>query len=556
MYSKRLADVALGKSKADMVLKNGYVINVFTDSIKPMDVAISEGFIVGIGHYEGITELDMTGKILCPGFIDSHLHLESTLVRPAELIEAAVRKGTTTFIVDPHEAANVSGTAGIEFILDETENVDANVYVMLPSCVPATDDEDNGASITAEDMKKHLNNPRVLGLGEVMNVPAVLNYNDEMIEKLNVCKGMILDGHAGTLSSKEIMCYKMAGIMTDHECCDFKSAIQEAEAGIQILIREGTAAKNMDAIVKEIIKEKIPTENFCFCTDDKHIAEIEEKGHISYQVAHAVELGIDPISAIKIATINAAKTYRLFDKGAIAPGYQADILVLSDIINFNIEKVFFKGKEIDKIPHVVFKDIDDKLFNTVNIGNVTKESLNLNVGEDPVPIIQIIEGQIQTRFLMENVPAFNGLFVPNKEYNKIAVFERHKATGKTGVGIVKGYSIHNGAIATTFSHDSHNLIVVGDNDDDMLIAIKELIKCGGGYTIANNGKIIDTLELPIMGLISMEDNKTVTKKLSRMLKKTYEMGVSENIDPFINLSFLALPVIPEIRITTRGIKRC
>lgn len=552
-YNKKLAQISLGKEEADIVLKNGQVVNVFTNEILRADVAVSDGLIVGIGSYKGKQEIDAVGKIICPGFIDAHLHLESTLVKPSELIHRAVRKGTTTFIVDPHEAANVSGVKGISYILEQTEQTRANVFIMLPSCVPALEIEDNGAVISAEDMSEFLANPRILGLGEVMDCRAVLNGDKKMLDKLKLFEDKNIDGHAGQIEEKQLMCYKLAGINTDHECCDYETAMKEARAGLQVLIREGTAAKNLEAIVSGIVKNRVPTEQFCFCTDDKHIAEIEKDGHIGFHVKKAIALGISPVEAIKMATLNAARTYGLKRLGAVAPGYQADLVVLSDLKSCNIEQVFHKGMEVCDRMDKLRTPVDAELLNTVKIAKFNSKDLELQCASPKMPLIELVKGQILTHKSIEAVPVRNGCFQANAVYNKVAVLERHKASGKYGLGILKGYEIHNGAIASTFAHDSHNLIAVGDNDTDMLLAIKELERCGGGYTLVEKGQIMHTLELPIMGLISNNDHKFVTEKISQMIEKIHEMGVPEGIDPFITLSFLALPVIPEIRITSRGL---
>ncbi len=554
LYTKTMSETSLGIEKSDLVLKNGFVINVFTNEIIKCDIAIQDGIIVGLGQYNGKNEIDVEGKYICPGLIDSHLHMESTLVNPAQLVHSAGLYGTTTFIVDPHEAANVSGKEGIDFILEQTEGLQANVFVMIPSCVPATDFEDNGYTLDATDMQEYLNNPRVLGLGEVMDCKSVLAADEKMIEKLKLFQHKTIDGHAGYLSDKQTACYSLAGIKTDHECCDFNTALLEMRNGIQILIREGTAAKNLDAIINGVIEKNIPTNKLSFCTDDKHIEEIDKMGHISFNVKKAISLGLNPIEAIKIATINSASCYGLKNIGAIAPGYQADMVIVPDLNNFTVEKVFYMGNEIKKEePCILTKPINEKLLKTVNIGPISAESLKLKLLSDQTTIINIIGGQILTQRRIEKVKVLDGLFVADEVYNKVAVFERHHATGKRGIGIVKGFAIKNGAIASTVCHDSHNVIVIGDNDRDMILAVQELIDCGGGYTIVENGKKFMSLELEIMGLISSEPHGIINEKLKKMLQKAHEMGVENDIDPFITLSFLALPVIPEVRITARGV---
>lgn len=546
------AEVAKKNVKAELVLKHANVVNVFTGEVIKGDVAVTDGTIAGVGQYEGIEERDMEGKYLCPGFIDSHLHLESTLVRPSELIGQAVQCGTTTYIVDPHESANVSGAAGIDYILDQTENVQANVYVMMPSCVPSTNIDDNGCEFTADKMKPYLDHPRILGLGEVMDYVSVVSGDARMHEKLELFKGRTLDGHAPGLSDEDMAAYAMAGIATDHECTDFDYALKERRCGMQILIREGSAARNLEAIVKGIVEHGISTEGFCFCTDDKHIEEIQKDGHINYNIKKAVELGIPAIQAIQMATINAAKCYGLKRIGAIAPGYQADIVVLDDLRGMNVKEVYFKGKKVSKSQRAAAGDCPMELKHTVHLEKFSKDYLKLPLYGKYQHVIQMEEGQITTKDLVCQVPG-DEEFKADGRFNKIAVIERHKGTGRTGVGILAGFGLSRGAIASSVSHDSHNIIVVGDNDDDMELAVNELIRTQGGYTIVENGAVSMTLALPIMGLMSDAGYENVNATLKKMLAKAHQMGVPEAMEPFITLSFMALPVIPELRITPRGL---
>ncbi|NLK98353.1 adenine deaminase [Defluviitalea saccharophila] len=550
---EKASRAALGLIDSDLVLKNANIINVFTEEIYKTDIAIYNGLIVGLGKYKGKVEIDLEGKYVCPGFIDSHLHLESTLVPPAVLIHNAVLWGTTTFIVDPHESVNVSGCDGIEYILEQTNEVPANVYVMMPSCVPATPMEDNGCTFTAEDMKKYIHHPRILGLGEVMDYNSVVSAEQSMFEKLDLFRDKVIDGHAPFLSNEQLASYALAGIATDHECCDFEYALKESRNGMQVLIREGSAAKNLEAIVKGIIENNIEVSRFSFCTDDKHIEEIREEGHISYNVKKAIALGLSPLKAIKMATINAARCYGLKHLGAIAPGYQADLVVLNDLDNVVIESVYHKGKLIDNNTPIVIPKPKDHIKNTVKVKEVTKEMLMIKASQDPVSVLQMIDQQIITKHIKVEVPSQDGYFVPNKIYNKAAVIERHKLTGKIGLAVVSGFGISNGAIASSVSHDSHNIIVIGDNDHDILLAVEELVSTQGGYTIVENGKVLETLPLPIMGLISDLEFSEVHSRLKTMIQHAHRMGVPENMDPFITLSFIALPVIPEIRITTNGL---
>lgn len=562
------ARIALGLDRPDLVLKNGRVVNVFSGRILTADVAVQDGRIIGVGQYEGCREIDLAGKFVAPGFIDAHLHLESTLVNPQALIRAAARQGTTTFIVDPHEAVNVSGTAGLEFYLEQTADVQANVFFMLPSCVPCLPFEDNGFAFTAEAMTPYVDHPRILGLGEVMDAPGVLNGDPGMMAKLQLFQDRLIDGHAGYLTDRELAVYRLAGIRTDHECTDFETARRELESGLQILIREGTAARNLEAIVSGILQTGMDTRFFSFCTDDKHIEDIDHEGHISFNIRRSIALGLDPVEAIRMATINTARCYRLHHLGAIAPGYQADLVVLSDLETVTIDQVLFRGELIRGGQGVRQRPVAPVLKNTVRIGVIPDHVLDIRPSAAPgdsrleggrpedadFPVIELVGHQILTKRSDEPVPVdANGLFRPDEVYNKLAVFERHKATGKMGVGVLKGFGMKNGAIATTVAHDSHNLIVAGDNDADMRIAVDELIRLQGGFVIVRSGQVAGSLPLPVMGLISEDMPSDIHHTLRRLIKMAHQMGVDEAIDPFVTLSFISLPVIPEIRITTNGL---
>lgn len=550
---QRYSEITRGLKKSELVLKNAKIVNVFTGEIIAGDLAIEDGVIVGIGSYEGKTERDMNGKYICPGFIDSHLHLESTLVTPAELVTVASRHGTTTFIVDPHESANVSGLAGIDYIVDQTEETCANVFVMMPSCVPATSIDDNGCTLTAEDMAPYLENKRILGLGEVMDYISVVNGEPGMYQKLKLFEKRVRDGHAPFLAEQDLQAYAMAGIKTDHECSDFGYAMRERRNGMTILVREGSAARNVDAIVSGLVKNKMNGEGFCFCTDDKHIEDIEREGHIDHNVRRSIELGMNPVDAIKMATIHPAECYGFHNLGAIAPGYQADLVVLDDLEKVSVHEVYYKGKVIEKDKEIEIKSCPTELKNTVHVGDFSLEDLKLESSDGYFTIIEMQDGQITTKKRIKKFSDKKCSFKSNKEFQKIAVIERHKATGKTGVGIVSGFGIQGGAIASSVSHDSHNIIVIGDNDEDMKLAVEELIRVQGGYTIVADHKVFDTLELPVMGLMSDAGYQYSNRKLKTMIDKAHQMGVGKGIDPFITLSFMALPVIPEIRITPRGI---
>lgn len=552
LYHK-LSQIALHERKAELVLRNAMIADVFTDEIRRADIAVADGYIAAVGgSYEGTEEIDLNGKYVLPGFMDAHLHLESTMVTPNELITAAALCGTTTFIVDPHEAANVSGTEGIDYILDQTEHSPANVFVMMPSCVPATEYDDNGCLLTAEKMAPYLSSPRILGLGEVMNAPGVIHGDRQLHKKLELFSGRILDGHAPYLPDDELTAYALAGIRTDHEASDFDYALEEIRRGIHVHIREGSAAHNLETLINGILAHDLPCENFSFCTDDKHIEDILRQGHINYNVRRAVELGLSPMAAIKMATINTARCYGLKELGAVAPGYQADLIVTDDLSSFRILSVYHKGRLIDPSVRPETAACPDSLKNTVHVRPLSSDAFRLSITKEEVPVIRLNASQITTSKIACHLPKTDN-YLPQDGFNKIAAVERHKATGKSGVGICTGYNIRNGAIASSVSHDSHNIIVIGDNDADMLLAVNEIIRVQGGYTLVSRGKVLGTLPLPVMGLMSDAGFETVNRTLGQMIAEAHRLGIPDEVEPFITLSFLALPVIPEIRITPRGV---
>ncbi len=551
-FNAKISRQAQGLDKAPVVLKGASVLNVFTDEWVKADIAIHDDTIIGVGTYTGETEYDYSGKYIVPGFIDSHLHLESTLVNPKELVFEASQVGTLGFIVDPHEAGNVAGISGIEYMINETATAQGDVYVMAPSCVPAVPGEDNGAILDGDELHRLQSNSRILGLGEVMDCYSVINADPYMLKKLNFFKNTVMDGHIIGLSPQQLASYRLAGITTNHECISYDEAKEQVKNGIYVWIREGSAAHNLDSIVKGIVGEQANTERYGFCTDDKHIEDIRSEGHISYNIRRSIELGLKPIEAYKMASTYPASCYGLKDLGAIAPGYSANLVILNDEQHVDIHEVFYKGKPIERVLVREEKVVPKELLHTINIGAFTKDKLDISV-EGPQSIINIVPGQIVTKKTVEDVPSENGLFVPNDVFNKITCIERYKATGRNGIGILKGFNLKNGAIATSFAHDSHNLIVVGDNDADMMVAIERIREIGGGYVIASEGKVVEELALEVMGLITNRPHEEVDAKVAKMKDIAYGMGVPKGLDPFINLSFLALTVIPEIRITTTGV---
>lgn len=557
---QKIIRAASGKEKADIVIKNGNIVNVFTKEIIRADVAICMDQIAGIGNYEGNEEIDGKGRYICPGLIDSHVHIESTMVTPAEFAKAVIPFGTTTVIADPHEIANVCGINGINFMLDQSKSLPINMFFMIPSCVPATHFENNGAVLSSDLMTAFVSNDRILGLGEVMDYPSVLNSNEEMLEKIGLFCDKIVDGHSPYLAGKELNTYRAAGVLSDHECSTVEEALERLRLGMYVQIREGSGAKNLETLITGLSENSQNFNRCLFCTDDKHLEDIKKEGHISYNVKKAIALGVDPIEAISMATINAAQFYKLKKLGAVGPGYYADLLILDSLKDFKINKVFYRGKVIFKEEGIcpdIFRNTvlakNSSVINTVRLGKITKENLKIMLEKDTATVIRLVANELITRKETAKVKITDGCFLPDKEFSKVAVIERHKATNNIGLGIVGDFNISKGAIAATVAHDSHNLIVIGDNDEDMLMSIEELKRVNGGFTIVSGGKVRETLELPIAGLMSDKSSDYVVQKLGLLLDEAKKLEINKDIDPFITLSFLALPVIPEIRITDRGL---
>ncbi|HBE9551300.1 adenine deaminase [Clostridioides difficile] len=552
---KRQCDVSSGREKADIVLKNGTIINVFTEELITGDVAIVGDTIVGIGDYKGNVEIDCSNKYISPGFIDAHMHIESTMVMPIELSKKLLKSGTTTIIADPHELVNVKGASAIDFLLESTKDIPLNVYIMVPSSVPATSFETNGVGkFSAKDMESYVNNPRILGLGEVMCFNDVINSENEILDKLELFKNKVVDGHAPNINAKSLQTYVCAGIENDHECITFDEVYEKLRAGLKILIREGSAAKNLKSIVSGMLKHNLPIEEFMFCTDDKHLDDIEKQGHIRWNIKCAIDLGMEPVRAIKVATYNSAKAYGLRKIGAIGAGYKADIVVLNDLDKMEVDSVYKDGNLVNEemFSNYNYEIKDKELLNTVKFKYINKEKIQLKVSEKNY-VMEIVPYQILTNKLYESLPCADGYFVPNKEYSKLCVVERHRMTGNVAIAPLKGFGIKNGAIATTVAHDSHNIIVAGDNDDDILVAINYLKEIQGGYVIVSNGKVLAHLSLQVAGLISTFTAEEVQEITDNMLEIARKMGVPEYVDPFITLSFMALPVVPQIRLTDLGL---
>lgn len=548
---QRLIAVAAGREKADLVLKNAKYLNVFSNEFLCGDIAVANGLIAGVGKYDGKTEIDVSGKLVLPGFIDAHIHLESSMVTPAEFAKAVVAHGTTTVITDPHEITNVMGIDGVEYMIQASQNLPIDVHFMMPSCVPATEIDESGAELDCKDIDLYLDNKKVLGLAEMMNYVGVINGDKNVLSKIVTSQvhHKKIDGHAPELSGNDLNAYIAAGVYSDHECSTFENALEKLRKGQFIMIREGTAAHNLKALMPLLTQQYYS--RCMFATDDKHPSDLLHGGHIDYIVKQALKNGADPIVALKTATHHAARYFLLNNKGAIASGYLADIVVVDNLEDFNVETVFKRGKLVfdgevkDFSAPTVDEKLAEKCFDTFHLDSVTPSSFKV---DGKLGLIGLVGGELLTR----NLGTADKIDVEN-DILKIACIERHKGTNHIGVGYVKGYSLKSGAVATSVAHDSHNIITVGCNDDDIAVAVNAINDSKGGIAVVENGKIKALLELPIAGLMSDEPLTTVNEKLENAKLSAYELGADKSIDPFMTLSFLSLPVIPSLRITTKGV---
>ncbi len=555
----RYIEAANQNRKAELVITNGKIINVFTQEIMEGDVAIENGIIVGIGTFEGNKVIDAKGQYICPGFIDTHVHIESSMVTPPQFSQVVLPHGVTTVITDPHEIANVSGAKGIKFMLEASENIPLDVYVMLPSCVPATPFENAGAALWAEDLEPFLSHPRVLGIAEVMDYPSVLGAKEDMINKLLLAhnRGKRIDGHMAGLGVHEINVYRTAGITTDHEAVSKEEMLDRLRRGMYVQLREGSVAKNIKELLKGVTEQN--ARRCIFCTDDKHLDDLIEEGSIDYNVRAAIEAGLSPVTAVTMASLNAAECYGLQTKGAIAPGYDADFLLLDDLESLTIAKVYKKGVLVAENGQYVLDDnvspSIEEVSHTVVVNPVTKEQLQLPVSNNRAAVIGIIPNSLITNHLTEEVDTQNGYFVPSnaRDQLKIAVVERHKRTGNVGLGIVKGFQIQSGAIAATVSHDSHNIVVAGTSDEDMLKAIQAIEEMQGGLVVVQNENVIASLPLPIAGMMSPLHYTAVYKGIQTLNEALITIGAAKEFTAFLTLSFLSLPVIPKLKITDLGL---
>ena len=552
LKKQRIIAAAAGREPADLVLKNATFVNVFSNELSTMDIAVAEGLIVGMGSYQGRSEVDCTGKIILPGFLDAHIHLESSLVSPTEFVKAVLPHGTTTVVTDPHEIANVMGTDGIEYMLQATEDLPVDVRFMLPSCVPATPLDESGAILDYRAIDSFYDHPRVQGLAEMMNFVGAINGDEQTVEKIVAAQAhhKKIDGHAPDLQGNDLNAYIAAGVYSDHECHDVKDAIAKLERGQFIMIREGTAARNLEALMPLLTGKY--ADRCMFCTDDKHPNDLLEKGHIDYIVKKAISLGADPITAVKVACHNAARYFLLNNRGGISPGYLPDFVIIDNFQDFNIEQVYKKGVlmvdhgEIQDFPSPEIEPyLVERAHKTFHVADLTAEDF---AEKRPRGIIGMVDGEITT------VDAgYSDRIDVEYDVLKIAVVERHKNTHHIGIGYIQGYGLKSGAVATSISHDSHNIIVVGTNETDMAAAVNRVVELNGGIVVWDGGQSVAEVPLAIAGIMSDEPLVTVNEKLETAKDAAHKLGVNPGIDPFMTLSFMALPVIPSLRITTRGV---
>jgi adenine deaminase len=556
MSLAKLISVARGDTTADLLLKNAKIINTFVGIIEEGNVAIYDDRIAGIGNYQKAKKtIDLNGNYLAPGLIDGHTHIESSMLHPAQYAQAVVPRGTSAVITDLHEITNVAGFDGIKFVMNWAQKLPLDMFFMAPSCVPATHMETSGAEITAQDIKKVLKWQNVIGLGEMMNFPGVIYSDKQVLGKITAAKGRVVDGHAPGVTNKRLNAYLAAGIHSDHETTTTEEGREKLRRGMHLMIREGSSEKNLAALLP-LVNDKTFGRCF-FVVDDRSCSDLLREGDIDAVVRKAIQSGLEPVRAIQLATINTAEYFRLYNRGGIAPGYIANLITITDLPKLEIDMVFYKGslvakagKHLESPPKASTKELTD----TVRIKPFGIEALKLTARGESFPVIEIIRGQIVTKKRIERVKTKDGAVVPDLEEDilKLVVVERHKASGNIGLGLVKGFGLKRGALASSIAHDSHNIVVVGTNDQDIFTAVKEIERLQGGLVVCSNGKILASLPLPIAGLLSPEPLEAVVNKFEKVEKLADGLG---NVPPapFAILSFLALPVIPELKLTDMGL---
>lgn len=557
---KKLIDVAAGRVPADLVIKNCKVVDVYNASIIEGDIALCEGLTAGVGQYEGYSEIDANGQYAAPGFIDSHIHIESSYVSPEELGRLIVPHGTTTIIADPHEITNVCGLSGLDYMIEASKGTSLDIKWMLPSCVPATPFEHAGAAIAAEDMVQVLDREDILGLGEFMNFPGVVSADNGVLDKLMIAINhrKPIDGHSPGLTKNVLNAYVSAGIHTDHECSTVEEMQDRLSRGMYVLMRQGSACHNLSELLKAVTPQN--SRRCLLCSDDCQPKTIFSAGHLDHHLRICVNAGIDPIIAIQMASLNAAECFGLKDRGAIAPGLRADIVFMDNLKDFHVKKVLIAGRESaaggNYLPRVINHDIS-ATKGRFHVKDFSKDKLKLTIHSDRAHVITIIPGGVVTRNETAEIERDeNGDFVydPGKDIVKIAVVERHHHTGNVAVALLKGYGMKNGAIALSIAHDSHNIIVVGVNDDDMAFAVQKLIDQDGGIVIVNDQQMLESLPMPIAGLMSDQSGSWVDEKLTRIHQAAVDqLGINQLVEPVMTLCFMALPVIPELKLTDMGL---
>lgn len=546
------------KMKADLIIKNAKVIDIFQNRIIDGNIAIKDGLFIGVGDYEdGDKIIDAKGNYVSPTMTDGHVHIESSMVSPAEFLKCLVARGVSTIIADPHEITNVCGLDGIKYIIDEVKDLPVNVYIMLPSCVPATPFETSGAILKAKDYYEIIKDKHILGLGELMDFVGTVNRDKDIMDKIKLAKdnNMIIDGHAPMLSGKALDDYVLAGVDTDHECSTVEEMQEKIQRGMYIQLREGTAAKNLEELLKGVTPYNIS--RCFFCTDDRHPEDLLKDGSVDNNVRKAIKLGMEPLNALKMATINPVECYKLEKLGAIAPGYKADFFIFEDLEDIQAKEVFLSGEKIAENGKTIVdfpQKLSSKVLSKMKVNEVSSKDLNLKLNKNKVNVIQMQKDSLLTKKVVREVEIEDNHFkYSDDDIKKIAVIERHTGKSTIAIGLIEGYDIKNGAIGTTIAHDSHNMIVIGDNDDDMVCVINKIREMGGGMAISSNSEIIDCLKLDIAGIMSSDSIEDVEKNMKRLLKNARKLGIKEGIDPFMTMGFMALPVIPEIKITDKGL---
>ena len=556
---KKLILTASGARKADTVIKNCKVVNVFSGKIIEGDIALCGDQIAGVGEYEGEVEIDAEGRYAAPGFIDSHIHIESSYLSPEELGMLLVPHGGTTIIADPHEIVNVLGIPGLDYMMKAAENTKLDIKYMLPSCVPATPFEHAGAVIDAEDMEDPILRDNILGLGEFMNFPGVVNADDATLDKLMVAKdaGKLIDGHSPGITGKALNAYCAARIRADHECDTIQDFEERLDNGMYVMLRQGSACKNLKSLLPAVTPEN--SRRVIFCSDDRQPKTILEEGHLDNHLRLCVEEGVDPITAIRMATLNAAECFGLDDRGAIAPGYREDIVLLDDLKDFKADKVWVAGEltadQGKYLPEVIKEDITP-VMGSVHLKDFSAEKFKMNLKGNRVHTIEIQPGGVVTKKSVDEIQVKDGEFVfdPGQDIVKVAVVERHQLTGNVACGFLKGYGIKEGAVALSVAHDSHNIIVVGVSDEEMAFAVEALKEQSGGVVLVKDGKVIESMPMPIAGLMSDQSAEWVDAKLTALHEKAYEvLGVNDDVEPVMTLCFMSLAVIPELKLTDEGL---